>query len=187
MTGQISLQVCSIHQVFGILHMRSFRRKDGELWLKITPLHLPHIQLVRNRPAKYVTYRTSLPQLLRSALIPVTSVVMLQAPLGSKHGAPFSETLRFPHPSARGPQLPALKRQQVDTLSHAQPVYLSEVIPSKMTAMAISSPCFVVREREIHWKERQTGSRKKKCVNDKDRVPQKDKQSQRSPIMALHC
>ncbi|ROL51035.1 hypothetical protein DPX16_14566 [Anabarilius grahami] len=79
---------------------------------------------------------------------------MLQAPLGSKHGAPFSETLRFPHPSARGPQLSALKRQQVDTLSHTQPVYLSEVIPSKMTAMAISSPCFVVRERE-----RQTGKR----------------------------
>lgn len=57
-----------------------------------------------------------------------------------------------PQPSARGLQLSALKRQQVDTLSHTQHVYLSEVIPSKMTAMAM--PCWKERERDI-----QTGRR----------------------------
>lgn len=47
-SGQISLQMFSIHQAFGFLHKRRFMRKDGELWLKIMPLHLPHIQLTRN-------------------------------------------------------------------------------------------------------------------------------------------
>ncbi len=48
MTGHLvkeSLWVFSIHQAFGYLHKRRFMRKDGELWLKIMPLHLPHIQL----------------------------------------------------------------------------------------------------------------------------------------------
>ncbi len=130
------------------------------------------------------------PQLLRSALIPVTSVMMLQAPLGSKHGAPFSETLWYLQPSTRGPQLSALKGQQVDTLSaclcigshpikndcNGRPFWQSAI-----AALLVKEE----RKRQTGRKDRQEAE--KKCVNDKDRVPQKDKQPQRSPIMALHC
>lgn len=110
--------------------------------------------------------------------------------ISSKHGAPFSETLWYLQPSTRGPQLSALKGQQVDTLSaclcigshpikndcNGRPFWQSAI-----AALLVKEE----RKRQTGRKDRQEAG--KKCVNDKDRVPQKDKQPQRSPIMALHC
>lgn len=75
-----------------------------------------------------------------------------------------------PAPFQRGPQLSPLKGQQVDALSHPQPVYLTAMD----RLLSIADRCIVgetaERNREID------GEEVEKCVNDKDKIPQKDKQ-----------